>query len=149
MHHTAHLTASAGSQAALAARRGAATRRVAASAKKTGREAPQQVDYGRDWYAQTRDATRRTASEEIARRREANRVANNGRERKDLYTDAWDGDVYKGSPVNILTLLAALFFLVPIVGLVFAFQVSGVVGWLRGEGPAVGVVGDNRRVEPD
>lgn len=128
MPHVTHMTAAVSPQATLATRRGPVPRRVTAAAKKGGREAPQRVEYGRDWYVQTRQATRRTAGEEIARRREANRVANNGRERKDLYTDAWDGDVYKGSPVNILTLLAALFVLVPIVGLVFAYQVRVVEG---------------------
>jgi hypothetical protein len=31
--------------------------------------------------------------------RAANEAANNGKERKDLYTDAWDGDVYKGETI--------------------------------------------------
>lgn len=58
-------------------------------------------------------------------RRRANELANNGKERKDLYTDNWDGSEYKGSSFNILTLLAALFFLVPVAGLVFAFLTYG------------------------
>ena len=85
----------------------------------------QTVDYGRDWYAQTREAAqpRRTTREEIEYRRQANLAANNGKERKDLYTDNWDGDVYKGSPINILTVLAAVSVLVPVLGLIFAYQV--------------------------
>ena len=35
-------------------------------------------------------------------RREANRAANNGLERKDLYTDAWAGSEYRGSSNNIV-----------------------------------------------
>jgi hypothetical protein len=31
------------------------------------------------------------------RYRAANAAANNGKERKDLYSDNWDGDVYKGT----------------------------------------------------
>eukprot|EP00195_Chlamydomonas_chlamydogama_P015589 CAMPEP_0202902058 /NCGR_PEP_ID=MMETSP1392-20130828/16133_1 /ASSEMBLY_ACC=CAM_ASM_000868 /TAXON_ID=225041 /ORGANISM="Chlamydomonas chlamydogama, Strain SAG 11-48b" /LENGTH=98 /DNA_ID=CAMNT_0049588741 /DNA_START=14 /DNA_END=307 /DNA_ORIENTATION=- len=53
-----------------------------------------QVDYGSDWYEQTRKAASprfRTVREELEYRRQANLAANNGRERKDLYTDNWDG----------------------------------------------------------
>lgn len=32
--------------------------------------------------------------------RAANEAANNGKERKDLYTGAWDGDVYKGETTS-------------------------------------------------
>jgi hypothetical protein len=42
-------------------------------------------------------------------------------------SDNWDGSEYKGSRWNILTLLAALFFLVPVGGLVFAWQTFGVL----------------------
>ncbi len=95
-------------------------------------------------------------------RRRANELANNGKERKDLYTDncelpsalggrrpqltlggggpqltvcaahacvsmhAGEGSEYKGSPFNILTLLAGLFVLVPFAGLVFAWFGYGV-----------------------
>lgn len=88
-------------------------------------EKRQTVDYGRDWYAQTREAAqpRRTTRKEIEYRRQANFEANNGKERKDLYTDNWDGDKYKGSPLNILTVLAAISVLVPVLGLIFAYQV--------------------------
>lgn len=58
-------------------------------------------------------------------RRKANWEANNGKDRKDLYTDNWDGDVYKGSSVNVLTVLAAVSILAPIIGLIFAFQTYG------------------------
>ena len=60
-------------------------------------------------------------------RRAANAAANNGRERKDLYTDAWDGSEYKGSRWNVLTLLAALFLIVPVAGLGFAYWSYGVL----------------------
>ena len=58
-------------------------------------------------------------------RRQANLAANNGKERKDLYTDNWDGSEYKGSGFNILTLLALLAVLAPILGLFFAYQSYG------------------------
>ncbi|KAK9805148.1 hypothetical protein WJX72_001994 [[Myrmecia] bisecta] len=84
------------------------------------------VSYGRDWYKQTRELSQpRTVREELERRRKANLEANNGRERKDLYTDAWDGDKYKGSRFNILTLLALLFVLTPVAGLAFAYFTYG------------------------
>ncbi len=77
--------------------------------------------------------------------------ANNGKERKDLYSDNWDGDVYKGawwrarqqargarlkwraahalpcagSGFNILNLLVLLFVLTPVLGLGFAFWSYG------------------------
>ena len=92
-------------------------------------ERPQTVNYGSDWYAQTREAAkpRRTTREEMEYRRQANLEANNGKDRKDLYTDNWDGDKYKGSPVNILTILAAVSILVPVAGLIFAYQTYGVL----------------------
>jgi hypothetical protein len=61
------------------------------------------------------------------RRRKANFEANNGKERKDLYTDNWDGDSYKGSQINVLTVLAAVTVLAPLIGLYFAFQSYGVL----------------------
>jgi len=81
-----------------------------------------QVSYGKDWYEQTREAAKlkRTPREELERRRRANAIANNGQERKDLFTNNWDGDRYKGSPVNILTVLVALLILTPTAGLIFA-----------------------------
>ena len=95
---------------------------------KSNKTSTTSVTYGRDWYTQTREATsRRTVREEIEYRREANRIANNGRERKDLYTDNWDGDQYKGSSFNILTVLAVISVLVPVLGLVFAYQTYGVL----------------------
>lgn len=85
------------------------------------------VTYGNDWYQQTRDAmnTKRTVREEMEMRRKANRAANNGKERKDLYTDNWDGDVYKGSSVNILSVLIVVSIVAPIIGLIFALQTYG------------------------
>ena len=61
----------------------------------------------------------------LARRKQANWEANNGKERKDLYTDNWDGSEYKGSGFNILTLLIALSVLVPAAGLAFAYWSYG------------------------
>lgn len=85
------------------------------------------VDYGKDWYQQTRQNARRFKSvkEELEYYRKANWEANNGKERKDLYTDNWDGDVYKGAPWNILNLLIILFLAVPLFGLIFAWQTYG------------------------
>ncbi|GIL73741.1 hypothetical protein Vretimale_5380 [Volvox reticuliferus] len=84
------------------------------------------LDYGNDWYKKTRELARpRTVREEIEYRRQANLIANNGKERKDLYTDNWDGSEYKGSPFNILTLVGALFILTPVAGLVFAYYTYG------------------------
>jgi hypothetical protein len=37
-----------------------------------------------------------------AYRRAANEAANNGKERKDLYTENWDGSEWKGKGFNIL-----------------------------------------------
>lgn len=102
----------------------------ASNSKRKGADEPAQrqtVQYGADWYEQTRRAAKpvRTVREELERRRQANLEANNGKERKDLYTDNWAGSEYRGSPFNILTLLAALFFLVPIAGLAFAYFTYG------------------------
>uniref|UniRef100_A0A7R9T639 Uncharacterized protein n=1 Tax=Ostreococcus sp. 'lucimarinus' TaxID=242159 RepID=A0A7R9T639_9CHLO len=76
-----------------------------------------------DWDAMERRP--RTVSEEIGRRQFANRRANNGKDRKDLYTDNWDGSEYKGSSFNILSLVAALFVLVPLGLLIFAYTSYG------------------------
>eukprot|EP00878_Enallax_costatus_P004423 GHUV01004663.1.p1 GENE.GHUV01004663.1~~GHUV01004663.1.p1 ORF type:complete len:142 (+),score=29.35 GHUV01004663.1:248-673(+) len=103
------------------------------SARKTasasGQTKQKQVTYGKDWYAATRDASKpfRTVREEIEYRREANRLANNGKERKDLYSANWDGDQYKGSSFNVLTVIAAISVLVPLAGLVFAYTTFGVL----------------------
>ena len=43
------------------------------------------------------------------------------------YTDAWDGDKYKGSSFNILTVLLAISILTPLLGLVFAYKTYGVL----------------------
>ncbi|PNH05025.1 hypothetical protein TSOC_008762 [Tetrabaena socialis] len=98
-----------------------------ASAKGAKDAAP--LQYGADWYSKTRELARspRTVREEIEYRRQANLAANNGKERKDLYTDNWDGSEYKGSPFNILTLVGALFVLTPVAGLFFAFYTYGIL----------------------
>eukprot|EP00884_Botryococcus_braunii_P020014 jgi/Botrbrau1/6697/Bobra.0202s0034.1 len=81
---------------------------------------------GQDWYQKTRDPYQgRTVREELEYRRQANLAANKGKERKDLYTDNWEGSEYKGSSINILTVLIALFILVPVAGLAFAFATFG------------------------
>lgn len=41
--------------------------------------------------------------------------------------DNWDGSEYKGSRWNILSVLALLFFLVPVAGLAFAYTSYGVL----------------------
>ena len=85
------------------------------------------IEYGASWYQATREAVKpkRTVREELQRRREANEAANNGKDRKDLYTENWDGSEYKGSPFNILNFIAALFVLVPVLGLAFAYWSYG------------------------
>jgi hypothetical protein len=108
-------------------------RRVAAAAAKddAAKAAPaakgqqRAVQYGADWYAATREASKpSTVREEIARRRAVNDVAYRDRR---LNSDAWEGSEYKGSPVNILSLLVALFLLVPVLGLGFAYKTYGVL----------------------
>ncbi|KAK9835359.1 hypothetical protein WJX81_004613 [Elliptochloris bilobata] len=84
------------------------------------------VKYGNDWYAATRERPR-TVKEEIEWRRKANYAANKGRERKDLYTDNWDGSVYKGSKFNVLTVIALVSVLTPLAGLAFAWWSYGVL----------------------
>jgi hypothetical protein len=46
------------------------------------------VEYGKDWYQQTKQNARRfkTVKEELEYYKKSNWEANNGRERKDLYT---------------------------------------------------------------
>lgn len=86
------------------------------------------VEYGANWYEQTRAASKpRSVREEIAYRKAANAAANGGKERKDLYTDNWDGSEYKGSPFNILTVIVVVSVLVPAAGLIFAFNTYGVL----------------------
>ena len=55
----------------------------------------------------------------------ANRAANGGKERKDLVSENWDGADYRGSNINILTVIVGLFVLVPLIGLVFAYFTWG------------------------
>ena len=60
------------------------------------------------------------------RRRAANKAAfKSGRDRDDLYTDAWDGSEWKGSKVNILTVLIAISVAVPAASIAFAFWSYG------------------------
>lgn len=84
----------------------------------------EQVSYGANWYEQTKSRPR-SVREELERRKATNELANNGRERKDLYTDNWDGSEYKGSNVNILTIILAVSVAVPALGLVFAYATFG------------------------
>lgn len=60
-----------------------------------------------------------------AQRRAANLEANNGKDRKDLYTDNWDGSEYKGSPVNILSIILVVSVLTPLAGIIFAYFTYG------------------------
>ncbi len=41
------------------------------------------------------------------------------------YTDKWDGDQFKGSPVNELTVILAVSVLTPLAGLAFAYFTFG------------------------
>lgn len=63
----------------------------------------------------------------MERRRRANWEANNGKERKDLYTDNWAGSEYRGSGLNVLTVLLVVSVAVPALGLLFAFKTYGVL----------------------
>jgi hypothetical protein len=59
--------------------------------------------------------------------RAANWEANMGKERKDLYTEKWDGAEYKGSPLNVLTVILIVSVLVPAIGIVFALRSYGIL----------------------
>lgn len=106
------------------------TQRIGTQRVGTQRTPPENNDrkavrYGSDWYAATREAAKpSTMREEIARRKAVNDVAYRDRR---LNSDAWEGSEYKGSRWNILTFLAALFVLVPVLGLGFAYQTYGVL----------------------
>lgn len=82
------------------------------------------VEYGNNWYKQT-NTPRRTVRDEIATRRAANLAANKGQDRKDLYTDNWDGSEYKGSPFNILNIILVVSVLTPLAGIIFAYFTYG------------------------
>ncbi|MEW5314540.1 MAG: hypothetical protein WDW38_006029 [Sanguina aurantia] len=110
------------------------TQKTAGGTMKTGgpakepKKGGETFNYGSDWYENTRQqGTKRTIREEIEYKKQANLIANNGQERKDLYTDNWDGGEYKGSSINILTVLIALSIGVPIAGIIFAFKTYGIL----------------------
>ena len=92
-----------------------------------------EVEEKRSWYQQTREDARPsraagwTTRDEIAFRKEANLKANNGVDRKDLYTDNWDGSEYKGSALNVGTVLAFIAVAAPLVGLWFAYTSYGIL----------------------
>ena len=46
-------------------------------------------------------------------------------DRADLYTDNWGGDKWKGSKVNVLSIILAVSILVPLGGLLFAYLTFG------------------------
>lgn len=97
--------------------------------KAMGLKKEDEIEYGENWYSATRKAIKETSSNSkyMDRWRKANYEANNGMDRKDLYTDAWAGDEYQGSKFNILTLLGGLFVLVPVLGIAFALSTKGVL----------------------
>lgn len=101
-----------------------------ATNKGAGDKGTEQGGYQDAWFRSTRAVLDSTSTETGRRKiireyREANERANGGREREDLYTDNWDGDVYKGSPVNVLSVILAVSILAPLVGLIFALQTYG------------------------
>jgi hypothetical protein len=111
--------------ARLAAPPSAANKQTTTSTTKTTASKPKVVQYGADWYAATRDASKpATVREELARRKAANEVTYRDRR---LVSDAWDGSEFRGSKFNILTLLVILFVAVPVVGLGFAYKTYGVL----------------------
>eukprot|EP00667_Euglena_gracilis_P030106 EG_transcript_41054 len=69
----------------------------------------------------------RAEQEQLRRYREANLRANNGRERQDLYDENWEGDVWKGSSFNILTVLIFVAVGAPVIGVAVAFFTYGVL----------------------
>mmetsp|Transcript_34466 Transcript_34466/g.47755 ORF Transcript_34466/g.47755 Transcript_34466/m.47755 type:complete len:145 (+) Transcript_34466:73-507(+) len=91
------------------------------------RAAKEKVEYGSDWYTQTKKyGVKQTSSKKFYDNyKAANEAANNGKERKDLYTDNWEGDVYKGKRINILTVLILFAVGTPVAGLVFAYATYG------------------------
>ena len=54
------------------------------------------VEYGQGWFESTKQLINVPAEEQAQYRRLMNHRANHGLERKDLYTDNWEGDVYVG-----------------------------------------------------
>jgi hypothetical protein len=69
--------------------------RVAAVRVEKDEEEAEEVTYGNGWYDATRRAAKRdrvtSTRSKLAEYRNANDRANNGKERKDLYSDNWDG----------------------------------------------------------
>ncbi|DBA70368.1 hypothetical protein WJX79_005895 [Trebouxia sp. C0005] len=47
------------------------------------------------------------------------------KDRGDLFTDNWGGDVWKGSKINVLSIILAVSILVPLGGLLFAYLTFG------------------------
>ncbi|KAL0023843.1 hypothetical protein WJX77_010573 [Trebouxia sp. C0004] len=47
------------------------------------------------------------------------------KDRGDLFTDNWGGDVWKGSKINVLSVILAVSILVPLGGLLFAYLTFG------------------------
>jgi len=85
----------------------------------------EKIEYGANWYERTRgkdgSVTRgMTTKEYLQRYREANE-----RDRPDLYSANWRGDTYTGSNINILTVIAAISILAPLLGLWVAFSTYG------------------------
>lgn len=99
-------------------------RRIIASALNKRPKGTKQdtLDYGSNWYKQTREQAKRVrANKQAYLKRKTND------EPKYLYSDNWAGDEYTGSKVNTLTVIAAISVLTPIIGLIFAFQTYGVL----------------------
>jgi hypothetical protein len=77
--------------------------------------------------AQAASTLERTVCHAAGERKKANLEANNGKERKDLYTDNWAGAEYQGNPVNTLSVIVAVSLLVPLLGIAFAYLSYGKV----------------------
>jgi hypothetical protein len=70
----------------------------------------------------------KTLGEELVLLREAYTKDEQDKEKEmeaKLYSGNWEGDVYVGSNWNMLTLITGLIFVVPIVGLLFAYLSYG------------------------
>lgn len=64
----------------------------------------------------------KTARDQIAAKQ---LEARKRKDRADLFTDNWGGDVWKGSKVNVLSIILAVSVLVPLGGLLFAYLTFG------------------------
>lgn len=85
------------------------------------------VEYGPDWYEATRQAWQNNdPAEEAKWRRLVNFKVNHGVERKDLYTENFDGDTWNhqgdGSPADTLRMLGTISAVLIVASVVIGFN---------------------------